>query len=139
MFWRSKQFDLASLMHCDWSNLNKIRDPREISTPTNFNAGRRALRGTTTLGRSGGRSTSAWRDAGSVARARDHRPPKRPQLDRSVVGLLREAAACGLDPMDALRMGVTTLGLADPGLNRGELQNQTAAVGQRPRLCHPRR
>lgn len=44
--------------------------------------------------------------------------------------LLRSAAAEGASAMDALRMGVSTLGLLDPELHRTELQSEPAEANQ---------
>jgi len=47
---------------------------------------------------------------------------------------LREAAAAGLDAMDALRIGLASLGVAHPELHRIELQREDAAATQRRAL-----
>jgi len=53
--------------------------------------------------------------------ARDRALPPR------TLEILREAAQTGLDPMDALRIGVSTLGLERPELIAGELRRQSPA------------
>jgi len=47
---------------------------------------------------------------------------------------LREAAAAGLDAMDALRIGLASLGVAHPELHKIELQREDAAATQRRAL-----
>lgn len=47
-------------------------------------------------------------------------------LPAPTLSVLRAAAAVGAEPMDALRMGVATLGLADQALHRTELRSQPA-------------
>jgi len=44
--------------------------------------------------------------------------------------VLRESAAAGLAPMDALRIGLATLGVVDPELHRVELQRESRAANQ---------
>ncbi|MGH0033092.1 MAG: citrate/2-methylcitrate synthase [Myxococcota bacterium] len=51
---------------------------------------------------------------------------ERRALAPATLALLRAAADAGTAPMDALRMGAATLGLAEPGLHRTELQARPA-------------
>ena len=58
----------------------------------------------------------------------------RRSLPAPTLAVLRAAAAVGAEPMDALRMGVSTLGLADPALHQTELQAQPAAANRQRAL-----
>ena len=51
-------------------------------------------------------------------------------LPAPTLSVLRAAAAVGAEPMDALRMGVATLGLGDDSLHRTELQAEPARANR---------
>lgn len=57
------------------------------------------------------------------------------RLPDETLALLRAAAHRGHPPMDALRMGLATLGLHDPDVNAVELQAADAATNQRRALA----
>jgi citrate synthase len=59
---------------------------------------------------------------------------ERRELPPITLAVLRAAAAVGCQPMDALRMGVSTLGLAEDDLHQIELQSEPAAANQRRAL-----
>jgi citrate synthase len=53
------------------------------------------------------------------------------EISPATLDVLRAAVANGADPMDALRMGLATLGLAEDDLHTTELQAETAEANQR--------
>jgi citrate synthase len=57
------------------------------------------------------------------------------RLPEETLALLRAAARLGHPPMDALRMGLATLGLHDPDVNAVELQATDAETNQRRALA----
>lgn len=57
------------------------------------------------------------------------------RLPEQTLALLRAAAGLGHPPMDALRMGLATLGLHDPDVNAPELQAADPATNQRRALA----
>jgi citrate synthase len=57
------------------------------------------------------------------------------RLSEETLALLRAAARLGHPPMDALRMGLATLGLHDPDVNAVELQAADAGTNQRRALA----